>query len=154
MRDNGAQPSPVFPRPVYARAEVTNEPGMGFLLVSQTSFRQFFCPEDSHCVATQFSGSVTKTYEVVEHDEVVEHQHDELRSVIFGGKLLYYNPSRPLALKTSRIAVLQLEAQWQRCALGELTGEVGQDKRVVFERDRVDFPQAFRSSVGVRWNTR
>eukprot|EP00752_Nemacystus_decipiens_P006994 g6273.t1 len=123
MRDNGARakPSPVFPKPVYATAEVTNEPGVGFLLASQKSFRQFFCPEDSHCVATQFSGSVTKTYEVVEHDDA-EDQH-ELCSVIFGGKLLYYNPSHPLALKTSRIAVLQLEAQWQRCALGELTGE-------------------------------
>lgn len=131
MRDNGAraQPSPVFPRPVYARAEVTDEPGVGFLLVSQTSFRQFFCPEDSHCVATQFSGSVTKTYEVIEHD--AEDQH-ELCSVIFGGKLLHYNPSRPLALKTSRIAVLQLEAQWQRCALGELTGEVSKIREVAF----------------------
>ena len=124
MRDSGAraQPSPVFPRPVYAAAEITSEPGVGFILVSQSSFRQFFCPEGSHCVATQFSGSVTKTYEVVEHDDP-EDPH-ELCSVIFGGRLLHYDASRPLALKTSRISVLQLEAQWQRCALGELTGEV------------------------------
>lgn len=124
MRDRcaRAQPSPVFPRPVYATAVVTNEPGVGFLLTSQTSCRQFFCPEDSHCVATQFSGSVTKTFEVLEHDDA-EDEH-ELCSVVFGGRLLHYNPFRPLALKTSRIAVLQLEAQWQRCALGELTGEV------------------------------
>lgn len=126
MRDRCAKPSPVFPRPVYATAEVTNDPGVGFLLVSQTSFREFFCPEDSHCVATQFSGNVTKVFEVVEHDdgEDADDQRDELCSVIFGGRLLHYNLSRPLALKTSRIAVLQLEAQWQRCALGELTGEV------------------------------
>eukprot|EP00903_Cladosiphon_okamuranus_P006973 g6786.t1 len=123
MRERGARakPSPVFPRPVYATAEVTNEPGVGFLLVSQTSLRQFFCPEDSHCVATQFSGSVTKTYEVVEHED--DQDQHELCSVVFRGRLLHFNLSRPLALKTSRIAVLQLEAQWQRCALGELTGE-------------------------------
>lgn len=141
---NVAQPSPVFPKPVYARAEVTSIPGVGKLLVSQASSRKFFCPaEDSHCAQTQFSGSVSKTYETIEESASYEQDADddddfgsgeELCSVMFAGKLLQYYPSRPLALKTSRIAVLKLEAQWQRCSLGELTGEVRETKR---ERERV-----------------
>lgn len=141
MRNNVApQPSPVFPKPVYANATVTSIPGVGRLLVSHASSRRFFCPaEDSHCAQTQFSGSVSKTYETVEEGDYEQDADDDdgreeqLCSVIFAGELLQYYPSRPLALKTSRIAVLKLEAQWQRCSLGELTGEVREREK---ERDR------------------
>lgn len=136
MRNVAPQPSPVFPKPVYANATVTSIPGVGRLLVSHASSRRFFCPaEDSHCAQTQFSGSVSKTYETVEEGDYVQdveedddddddESREEVCSVIFAGELLQYYPSRPLALKTSRIAVLKLEAQWQRCSLGELIGEV------------------------------
>lgn len=141
MRDVAPQPSPVFPKPVYARAEVTSIAGVGKLLASHASSRKFFCPaEDSHCAQTQFSGSVSKTYETIEDCEQDGYDDDddsgeELCSVAFAGELLRYYPSRPLALKTSRIAVLKLEAQWQRCSLGELTGEVRERWRDQEERD-------------------
>lgn len=121
MMDVAPQASPVFPQAVYSRAEVSNDPGTGYLLASQASERQFFCPaEDSHVQQTQFSGSVSRVYEIESPDS----RDEDLNEVLFAGKLLRYCPSRPLALKTCRIAVLKLEAQWQRCAMGELVGEV------------------------------
>lgn len=144
MRNVAPQPSPVFPKPVYARAEVTSIPGVGKLLASHSSSRKFFCPaEDSHCAQTQFSGSVSKTYETIEDyeqeaDDDDDDTREELCSVIFAGELLQYYPSRPLALKTSRIAVLKLEAQWQRCALGELTGEVRGTRERGREKERAE----------------
>ncbi|CBN75151.1 stress kinase [Ectocarpus siliculosus] len=123
MRDMAPQASPVFPKPVYSRAVVSNEPGVGSLLVSQTSARQFFCPaKDSRFIQTQFGGAVQTVYEATPFDPKEEDQ-DERSVIIFGGKLLRYCPSCPLALKTNRISVLKLEAQWQRCAMGELVGE-------------------------------
>lgn len=124
MRDMAPQASPVFPKPVYSRAVVSNETGVGSLLVSQTSARQFFCPaKDSRFIQTQFGGAVQTVYEATPFDPKEEDQ-DERSVIIFGGKLLRYCPSCPLALKTNRISVLKLEAQWQRCAMGELVGEV------------------------------
>lgn len=118
------QASPVFPKPVYSRAVVSNEPGVGSLLVSQTSARQFFCPaKDSRFIQTQFGGAVQTVFEATPFDPK-EQDHDERTVVIFAGRLLRYCPSCPLALKTNRISVLKLEAQWQRCAMGELVGEV------------------------------
>ncbi|CAM9170377.1 unnamed protein product [Hapterophycus canaliculatus] len=122
MMDLAPQASPVFPQAVYSRAEVSTEPGTGYVLASQASSRQFFCPaEDSHVQQTQFSGSVSRVYEIESLDSFQE--EEDLEEVLFGGKLLRYCPSRPLALKTCRIAVLKLEAQWQRSAMGELVGE-------------------------------
>lgn len=126
MMDLAPQASPVFPQAVYSRAEVSNEPGTGYLLASQASSRQFFCPaDDSHVQQTQFSGSVSRVYEIESQDA---REDEDLEEVLFGGKLLRYCLSRPLALKTCRIAVLKLEAQWQRCAMGELVGEVSIDE--------------------------
>ncbi|CAM9094507.1 unnamed protein product [Scytosiphon promiscuus] len=120
MMDLAPQASPVFPQAIFSRAQVENESGTGSLLASQSTLRQFFCPaEDSHVQQTQFSGSVSKVYEIEDPDC----QDEDLDEVLFGGRLLRYSPSRPLALKTCRIAVLKLEAQWQRCAMGELVGE-------------------------------
>lgn len=136
-------PPPRFPRPQFSDAHVCREEGVGYLLVSHASGRQFFCPERSQCVQTQFSGSVSKCYEVeplvgskasaaaknrAQQDQDGEEEYDgqgeEQRVVMFEGKLLRYHPSRPMALKTCRIAILKLEAQWQQCELGELSGEV------------------------------
>ncbi|CAM9274338.1 unnamed protein product [Ectocarpus sp. 12 AP-2014] len=123
MRDVAPQASPVFPKPVYSRAVVSNEPDVGSLLVSQTSARQFFCPaKDSRFIQTQFGGAVQTVFEATPFEPKEEDQ-DERSVIIFGGKLLRYCPSCPLALKTNRISVLKLEAQWQRCAMGELVGE-------------------------------
>lgn len=127
MRHRGevAQPPPSVPRPVYAGAEIIDEPGVGFLLVSQVTSRRFFCPEDGQLFPTHFDGSVRKAFECFLHgDELEEDEEGLMSSFVFHGKLWKYRPSRPLALKTSRIAALKLEAQWQRCALGELVGEV------------------------------
>lgn len=111
----------------------------GYLLLSRTSGRQFFCPEGSACVQTQFSGSVSRCFEAwaceedygsVESDVEVEGERattaveDGLSIVSFDGRAFRYFSTRPLALKTCRIEVLKLEAQWQQRELGELTGEV------------------------------
>lgn len=44
--------------------------------------------------------------------------------VFFNGRAFRYYLARPMALKTSRIDMLKLEACYQQRELGELTGEV------------------------------
>ena len=58
------QPPPRFPQPQFSGAHVCREAGVGYLVVSHVSGRQFFVGESSPFVQTQFSGSVSKCYEV------------------------------------------------------------------------------------------
>ncbi|CAN0050770.1 unnamed protein product, partial [Laminaria digitata] len=58
------QAPPRFPQPQFSGAHVCREAGVGYLVVSHVSGRQFFVGESSPFVQTQFSGSVSKCYEV------------------------------------------------------------------------------------------
>lgn len=146
------QPPLRFPQPQFSGAHVCREAGVGYLVVSHVSGRQFFVGESSPFVQTQFSGSVSKCYEVelvgsktsgsagensnssssrscsstggANIGEDSDDEDEEQRVVMFEGRLLRYHPSRPMALKTCRISALKLEAQWQQRELGELSGEV------------------------------
>lgn len=122
---------PRFPEPQFSRAYVSVEAGVGYMLVSQASRRRFFCPESGHCVPTQFGGSVSKCFELTRADQdpasrsaAEDEEGEEQAFVSFEGELFRYFPSHPMGLKTCRIPVLKLEAQWQDAALGELCGEV------------------------------
>lgn len=121
---------PRFPEPQFSRSYVCVEAGVGYMLVSQASRRRFFCPESGHCVPTQFGGSVSKCFELTSANQdlasrgAAEDEEEEQAFVSFEGELFRYCPSHPMGLKTCRIPVLKLEAQWQDAALGELCGEV------------------------------
>lgn len=129
--EEDALPPPCFPQPKFSTAHVEREVGIGHLLHSRSSGRRFFRPESSPCVQTQFSGSVSRCYEVWTdgqgwRDENIrsdDGDEEEPRIVQFGDRSFRFYLSRPLALKTCRIEELKLEAQWQQRKLGELTGE-------------------------------
>lgn len=144
--EENALPPPRFPEPRFSSAHVIREPGVGYLLVSHLSGRQFFCAEGTPCVQTQFSGSVSRCYEARslvaikdrglqedgvgyarrEEEEAQEDEEEEGVSnlVAFAGQTFRYWPSRVMALKTCCIASLKLEGVYQGCEIGELSGEV------------------------------
>lgn len=131
LADENAMPPPSFPEPKFSTAHVESEVGVGYLILSRSSGRRFFCPENSPYVETQFSGSVSRCFEAwidgqtwtdggVRTDEI---EDEEPSFVDIGGQSYRFYLSRPLALKTCHIEELKLEAQWQQRELGELTGE-------------------------------
>lgn len=127
-------PPPRFPESKFSTARVEREDGVGCLLVSRTSGRRFFCPDGSPSLQTQF-GAVCKIFEAwgtditQEEEDSLPDEHEDRNVegssiVIFDGRVFRYYPARPMALKTSHIDMLKLEANYQQRELGELTGEV------------------------------
>lgn len=123
---------PRFPAPQLSRAHVSHEAGVGYLLVSESSGRRFFCPENSSGVPTQFNGSVVRCYELnsdlaEEEDEDDEEYEQEIVSL--EGRLYRYIKQSPMCLKTCGIEVLRMEAAYQNRELGRLQGEVREQKK-------------------------
>lgn len=126
---------PRFPESKFSKARVEREDGVGCLLISRTSSRRFFCPDGSPALETQF-GAVCKIFEAwgtdaQEEEDSLPEDHEDgnvegSSIVIFDGRAFRYYPARPMALKTSRIDMLKLEASYQQRELGALTGEVSE----------------------------